>query len=391
MLKVVQRAASSAAQSDLAPPLDTELLAICAHTEDLTTLCKTALRRGFTPIWVSELVAALDGDGTLPAYPVLICVDDGRAGMYSATLPSLVALDVKANFFLVSDFLTSGIGAVHSSLSSVGQQPITWAQAREMRDSGLIEFHNHTKTHQALTNFAEEFNACSDAIVDELGVARPSAIAWPNGAVTPTNAAAAADAGLRIGFDFASSSSGMTNRFSTLADGLFTLNRVVQLEESAFRFASQKTFVAHEHDWPDGRNYQNTLGFWLFNGSITPGGTQAFETDGVGVSIYAASKSVITADYFHVRPSDLLQFKGRVSADNVSAGTAGVRIRQYDVSLQALDHIDLATYTASTVGYENKAQDVALDPACRFVRLEVWTDASFSGQVRLRYQTLRVY
>lgn len=64
-------------------------------------------------------------------------------------------------------------------------RPLTWKQARAMRDSGLIEFGGHTHTHPILARCTEEaqrrqITQCRDRIQEELGE-RPTLFAFPNG------------------------------------------------------------------------------------------------------------------------------------------------------------------------------------------------------------------
>jgi peptidoglycan/xylan/chitin deacetylase (PgdA/CDA1 family) len=63
--------------------------------------------------------------------------------------------------------------------------PLTWAKAREMQSSGLIEFGGHTHRHWIMSRCSPETqvaqaNECWQRLQDELGT-RPGLFAYPNG------------------------------------------------------------------------------------------------------------------------------------------------------------------------------------------------------------------
>ena len=175
---------------------------------------------------LAEMVRVLRAGERLPPRAVAITFDDGYASNYRLGFPVLRELGLPATVFLATGFL-DGTHAlwfqevdracagspVHypetlARLKSLpdaemrvevaklcGQndpttapavtQPMTWNMAREMRDSGLIDFGGHTHTHPILARCsaeqqAAEIQTCRARIETELGKA-PSVFAFPNG------------------------------------------------------------------------------------------------------------------------------------------------------------------------------------------------------------------
>jgi peptidoglycan/xylan/chitin deacetylase (PgdA/CDA1 family) len=79
----------------------------------------------------------LAGRRALPDRAVVITIDDGYASTYEYAFPLLKQHGFPATVFVYTDF----IGA---------RDALTWAQMREMVDSGLIDIQAHSKTHANL-------------------------------------------------------------------------------------------------------------------------------------------------------------------------------------------------------------------------------------------------
>lgn len=94
---------------------------------------------GYNVITPTELLDSWEGNGTLPENPVVITFDDAHIDMYKNVFPILQKYNLRATFFLVTDFV------------NLYPNYITWEQAREMQASGLVDIESHTLNHKLLT------------------------------------------------------------------------------------------------------------------------------------------------------------------------------------------------------------------------------------------------
>ncbi|MCS4532846.1 poly-beta-1,6-N-acetyl-D-glucosamine N-deacetylase PgaB [Neisseria montereyensis] len=109
---------------------------------------------GYTPVSFKQIEDARAGKGELPPKPVLLTFDDGYASFYTKIYPLLKAYNYPAVFALVTSWLEQPEG----SMITYGKEKlprsafITWAQMREMVQSGLVEVASHTHDlHHSVT------------------------------------------------------------------------------------------------------------------------------------------------------------------------------------------------------------------------------------------------
>lgn len=97
--------------------------------------------QGYTTVSAKQLADFVSGKGTLPEKPILITFDDGYASFYAYAFPILKKLQMKAVFSIIGTHTDrySQIGD-----SNVNYAHVTWEQAAEMSQSGLVEIGNHT-------------------------------------------------------------------------------------------------------------------------------------------------------------------------------------------------------------------------------------------------------
>ncbi len=91
--------------------------------------------QGYETISIYDLLEATRGERQLPEKPLLITIDDGYLGNYEKAFPILQELGMHATIFVVT--------------SQRGQQTkvhehFSWAQAKEMVESGFISIQSHT-------------------------------------------------------------------------------------------------------------------------------------------------------------------------------------------------------------------------------------------------------
>ena len=98
---------------------------------------------GYTPVFLSEVAAFVDGNGTLPQKPVVITFDDGLYNNLYYALP----LAKKYNFKIVVNVVTSFCAYATNTegeANNANYSYLTLPQLKELTDSGLVEIGNHT-------------------------------------------------------------------------------------------------------------------------------------------------------------------------------------------------------------------------------------------------------
>lgn len=123
---------------------------------------------GFTTIHFSDL-RVIDRIEN----PVLLTFDDGYLDNYTELFPLLQKYNCKATIFVITD--------------SIGthEHYMTWEQAREMADSGLVSIQSHTATHPDLDwrtreQQQEELTRSYEAIFEHLD-REPYVLCYPTG------------------------------------------------------------------------------------------------------------------------------------------------------------------------------------------------------------------
>ncbi|HEY2752445.1 poly-beta-1,6-N-acetyl-D-glucosamine N-deacetylase PgaB [Phenylobacterium sp.] len=189
--------------------------------------------QGWTPVSLDDLSDAAAGRRKLPAKAILLTFDDARESLYSRVFPLLKAYHYPAVAAVVGVWMDEAPGTVPKG-DDVASPPdsITWAQAREMQASGLIEFasHGYDLHHADLANphggetpatvtwrydrrsgqyeddahYAARIRADlkrSMALLEAHLGRRPRAIAWPYGRYTGLALDIARELGLAFSFD----------------------------------------------------------------------------------------------------------------------------------------------------------------------------------------------
>jgi peptidoglycan/xylan/chitin deacetylase (PgdA/CDA1 family) len=95
-------------------------------------------REHYKVLRLAELQAFLEGRAALPARSVLITVDDGYESFHRHAFPLLRKYGMPATLFVAADNVGTRDG-------------LSWAQLRELAESGLVEIQAHSKTHRNLS------------------------------------------------------------------------------------------------------------------------------------------------------------------------------------------------------------------------------------------------
>lgn len=108
-----------------------------AFEADVRYLCD----RGYTTVFLSEVVDFVNGKGQLPKKPIVLSFDDGFYNNKSNVLPILKKYGCKACFMVVGKYATKEEKEKKRSSVYSYLKP---EEVREMLSSGLCEFGNHT-------------------------------------------------------------------------------------------------------------------------------------------------------------------------------------------------------------------------------------------------------
>lgn len=151
------------------------------------------LRERHTLISMDAVASMTTGAGARRSSDlVAVTFDDGTRDLYDHAFPILVKYRIPATVYLTTDYVETqrsfDFGAYARSQDR--PDPLSWAQVREMVESGLVAAGAHTHTHQDLTRLAPEgvrremAESCR-LIEDRVGTS-PQHFAYPWGRVTPS-------------------------------------------------------------------------------------------------------------------------------------------------------------------------------------------------------------
>jgi peptidoglycan/xylan/chitin deacetylase (PgdA/CDA1 family) len=136
-------------------PPGSELAKLWVSVEKFRAQLEYLRDNDYTAITFSDWRDAEKGVKPLPEKPVLITFDDGYRNNYDAAFPLLREFGMKGNVFLVYETMDR-----HNSWHDPATEPwlkmLTWAQIKEMQDSGVFEFGSHTMRHRCLTEIPLE-------------------------------------------------------------------------------------------------------------------------------------------------------------------------------------------------------------------------------------------
>lgn len=193
---------------------------------------------GYNTITVSDLTAYFENGTPLPSKPVMLTFDDGYYNNYTYAYPLLKKYNMKA--------IISPIGiTIDEYQESKDENPayaqIDWDDIREMVDSGLVEFQNHTYNLHKIENgtqggaqragesdeayeerLTEDLQKFNDRFEAEVGFV-PSAVVFPFGAMN----AKSIEIVKKMGFKAAMDCENKVNVFYS-AEDLYAIHRFIR-------------------------------------------------------------------------------------------------------------------------------------------------------------------
>lgn len=101
------------------------------------------LQKNYSIISIDDVILASKGKKTLPPKAVLITFDDGLASFYDLAYPLLKRYKFPAVFAVVGKWVDDGKAPDYGYVD-VNPPMVTWAQLKEMSDSGLVSVVSHT-------------------------------------------------------------------------------------------------------------------------------------------------------------------------------------------------------------------------------------------------------
>ena len=184
----------------------------------------------WTTISLDDVDAARRGEKTLPERSILITFDDGYRSLYTRVFPLVLAYRMPIVAALVGSWMDAPAG----SMVNYGQKQVprehflSWEEAREMAQSGLVEFasHSYDLHHGVLGNpqgnelpagntriytpgrgyeteaqfrrrIADDLTRSRELLANQLGRA-PRAMVWPYGRYNGIGAGGGAQGRVRV-------------------------------------------------------------------------------------------------------------------------------------------------------------------------------------------------
>lgn len=155
---------------------------------------------GFTSVHLREVIDWVDGKGSLPEKPIVLTFDDGHYNNMHYAYPIAQKHGIKFNINPVTSFSKHSVD--HNDTSNPNYSHLSWDQMRELCESGVVEFGNHTHAMHAfrprfgiaavsgeptdvyVENLRKDINIAQEWF-EKSGVVRPTTFAYPFGKYTP--------------------------------------------------------------------------------------------------------------------------------------------------------------------------------------------------------------
>jgi len=163
-------------------------------TAELEGQFRAMKQAGLTPVTLDQLADHLEKGAPIAKGAVVLTFDDNNVGLYRYLWPLLKRYRWPAMLFVHTDYVGKPTSKEHC----------TWAQLKEMEQSGFVKVYPHTASHPAdlrkLSDkqLAKEMLAPRLLMEKQLGGSR-SHVSYSNGFYDERVARAAAQAGYRLG------------------------------------------------------------------------------------------------------------------------------------------------------------------------------------------------
>lgn len=167
---------------------------VAVTPEEFAAQMSYLINKGYKSISLTELTDSFMGKKELPPKPFIVTMDDGCENNYQLAYPILCKYNIKATIFVIPSRIGTRTG---------NTQYLTWRQAKEMEDSGLVEVHNHSLNHLDCSavptkELVENAVAAQELIESNLGERKVRAFAFPYGRCSELGQKELAKAGFKI-------------------------------------------------------------------------------------------------------------------------------------------------------------------------------------------------
>jgi peptidoglycan/xylan/chitin deacetylase (PgdA/CDA1 family) len=168
---------------------------------------------GYRTLKLDELVSFIRVTFTPEERSVVVTFDDGWLDNYIHAYPVLKKYNINAAIFLITDRVEKASEKVQNMIGEIPSHDeskelvdggeaykvvMGWELIKDMRNSGLVEFYPHTKSHKRCTTLsgdelADEMIGSKDIIEQRLNM-MVSYFCWPYGSYNETSIKSAKDA-----------------------------------------------------------------------------------------------------------------------------------------------------------------------------------------------------
>lgn len=302
---------------------------------------------GYETITFSDLFEWAMGRKILSHRSCIITFDDGNASVYTAAYPEVQSRNMKMTVFVTTGWLDNVVEA------QAGQEGthFTWAQAREMYASGLVDIQNHTHLHQDLLPLTKEqqktqIQTAITRITEEMGY-RPNYLAYPYGNHNSNTLEACSELGIYLAVQVEDEDTGMYYPAHP-TQGRYELYRIVfgfYIEERIFKGRTAGVNLGADNNFAMGSTA------WTLSANAAfvnegPSGEQVLKVTGIAGGATQSSSSKYR---HHLEPAIyIININFKLTISGGSSPKGQFIMEEYDFAGSFLRNITIKEWTIAT-------------------------------------------
>lgn len=165
-------------------------------TKQLEADFQALIAAGYTPVFLREVVDWVEGQGELPAKPIVITFDDGQYNNLCYVLPLAQKYSIKYVINPVTAYTEKSIN--DHDTGNPRYSNLSWQEIKQGYDSGLVEYGNHThdlhrtsprfgvakQRRESLTDYTQTLQTDighAQELLTACGIPTPTVFAYPFG------------------------------------------------------------------------------------------------------------------------------------------------------------------------------------------------------------------